>query len=115
MFLVNDKLDLILEKLDQVEANQTLLKTDINEQFNKLKKTTNERFDTLGNDVSVIKESVLRIEQGEPKNITAVLKQINNKLDEKINSHEEELTSMNLKVSDLESDLKLIKRVLTNQ
>ncbi|UTW70261.1 hypothetical protein KHA80_06535 [Anaerobacillus sp. HL2] len=73
---------------------------------------TNERLDAT-KDVSEIKESILRVEQNVPEDILGMLKQMNAKLDEK--AVMVDYSAISEKVADLEADLKLVKKVITNQ
>lgn len=74
---------------------------------------TNERLNTLQQDVSEIKEAVLRVERDVPEDILGMLKQMNAKLDEK--AILTDYSAISEKVDDLEADLKLVKKVITNQ
>jgi len=72
------------------------------------------RFDNLDSelylvkqDVAAIKASVARIEENEPADVIGTLRQINAKLDS-----QRDLVG---KVDELETDIKLIKKAITNQ
>lgn len=56
MFLVSDKLDLILQKLEALETGQNLLKTEINKRFDDLKNTIEtQHIENLNSDNFILK------------------------------------------------------------
>ena len=99
-----------LEKMDKRLENQEEIMQQLMNMFGK----TNEHIHLLQKDITEIKQTVQNIEPSEPKDITAMLKQINSKIDQKEQSLIVDYTVISAKVSDLEADLKLIKRVITN-
>lgn len=107
----------ILEELKNVKGEISGIKQEqasMNIELQNVKSQMNSRFDTLEtktshiqDDVSDIKNSVHRLEMNEPQDVLAMLKQVNQKLD----SNQKIVHD----IEDLETDIRLIKRMLTNQ
>lgn len=89
---MNDKLDIILSKLESLEKGQQGIQQDVTD----------------------IKNAVVRLEQSEPANVLAVLDRIEKKLESKSNIYDVSIKDINFKVENLESDLRLVKKLLTN-
>lgn len=107
---MSEKIETLFEKMDKRLEKQEEIMLQLVNMVGK----TNERIDLLQKDITEIKKTVQNIEQSEPKDITAMLQQINSKIDQKEQSLTVDYTVISDKVSDLEADLKLIKRVITN-
>jgi len=71
---VNQRFIKVDQRFDEV--NQRLIKVD--ERFDEV----NQRFNEVGKRLGRVEAAVIRIEENEPANMTAMLKQINSKLDE---------------------------------
>lgn len=104
----------ILQELESINGRMAT-----KEELLVVKSQMNHRFDTLETrtanmqqDIAEIKNNIQHIEKNQPPDIMGMLKQINSNIDKKSNDHEVSL--INEKVEELESDVKLIKKVITN-
>lgn len=89
---LDDKFEIILSKLENLEKGQQEMKQDL----------------------TIIKESVQRLEQSEPENIAGILERIEIKLNEEPTIQDATIKELTFKVENLESDLRLVKKILTN-
>ena len=93
---MSDKIDLILEQLQQLNSRLSTVENNM---------ATKEDVQSINDHLDRIELAVNRIEANEPADVMALLKQIDRKIDIEIKNT----------LNDHDADIKLIKRVLTNQ
>lgn len=106
---MSDDLKDLLKKMDErMERQESMMQQLINlvgqnnERFNDM----DQRFDGVDQRLDRIEAAVNRIEQNEPADITAMLKQIDKKLDERDN----EIQALNKRVFKTESEIERLTR-----
>jgi len=93
----------IKEELDPIKEEMQTTRAQMNLRFD----TIETKLSRVEDNLAAVKASVARLEANEPQDIVGLLKQINTKLDA-----QRDLTE---RVSDLETDVKVIKKAITNQ
>lgn len=98
----DNKLDMILTALSEFRSDFDKFKNESQEQSEENKK----QFKEIKEQLSRIEETTLRLEAEQPKDIKAMLNQINNKLDERDN----EIQVLNKRLFKNESEVERLAR-----